>query len=375
LDADTLSDRAKVLAITRAENASNASFGDMEYEFWRNSILSGATTGAANIIGNNGNFVTEYALIRPAEATINALTGNKIKEGTTFGDLMGLYKGMIPGFKIGYKNALQAFMDEVPTVSGMKLDDTGVAIPGTAGRIIRTPQRLLLAMDEWAKGMIMHMEVGVQANMIGRGKNMTGSQLANFVRSQIENSDSQSWSNALEKAKELTFQTKPGAIANAIIKGRRTPGIGGFVARHVVPFVTTPTNILKTGLRRTPLGAIDAIAKKAKGELPSGQVLRRSSEQLLAWGTAMWLYGMVNSDSDEPPKITGSAAALNERGKRDLQYRTYPPQSIRIGDQWFSYARIEPVATSLSTMIDAMTKNNERFRPEKLENNDWLSEG
>jgi hypothetical protein len=53
------------------------------------------------------------------------------------------------------------------------------------------------------------------------------------------------------------------------------------------------------------------------------------------------------------PWITGSAV-LSDDKNRDLARRTFPPNSIRIGNTWYSYERIEPFATALSWTVDGI---------------------
>ncbi|MHC4621126.1 MAG: hypothetical protein ACYTEQ_25550, partial [Planctomycetota bacterium] len=55
-------------------------------------------------------------------------------------------------------------------------------------------------------------------------------------------------------------------------------------------------------------------------------------------------------DPDEP-WITGAATAARYN-TRQQAYRTFPPQSIKIGETWYSYSRVEPMATWLSLAVD-----------------------
>ena len=66
------------------------------------------------------------------------------------------------------------------------------------------------------------------------------------------------------------------------------------------------------------------------------------------------LYSLAKDkdDDDQPKWITGSTSL--RKGKREMQYRTAPPQSIRIGGKWYSYSRIEPMATSMALILDTI---------------------
>ena len=371
-------DRKKIATALRVINETKASFADKEFELWRNAILSAPTTQMANIIGNVFNSFYEYAILKPTESIINLLTGNQIKGGTTVEDVGKIYKSIFSGntWVTGWRNAVDAFINEQPVVVGSKIDmKSNAAISGKKGKIIRSPQRLLLAADEFAKGMIVQMELSAQAAMIGREQGLKGNELQNFINEQIQNTESDTWEKTLEKAKEITFQSKVGPIARNLMQIRNADGVTGYFARHILPFIVTPTNIVKTGVRRTPLGSFvlpSTLVKAYKGDLSQNQVTSRIAEQFIAWGTYFVLAALVNDkDEDGLPKfITGSSTTKTERGKRDLQYRTVPAQSIKIPgtDRWVSYSRIEPLATSLSLMVDLIHKDGN-----KIEEKTWTS--
>jgi len=74
-----------------------------------------------------------------------------------------------------------------------------------------------------------------------------------------------------------------------------------------------------------------------------------------AIGMAIWslVYGLLHADGDEP-LITGSVGEYG--GERDLQYRTNGgPMSIKLpGLGWRRYSGIEPLATTLAPIVDAI---------------------
>ncbi|MFM9958314.1 MAG: hypothetical protein ACKVZJ_09560, partial [Phycisphaerales bacterium] len=47
-----------------------------------------------------------------------------------------------------------------------------------------------------------------------------------------------------------------------------------------------------------------------------------------------------------------------DAGERAWQFRQAPPQSVRVGGKWVSYARIEPFGSSLALVIDAAQRIN-----------------
>ncbi len=45
--------------------------------------------------------------------------------------------------------------------------------------------------------------------------------------------------------------------------------------------------------------------------------------------------------------------------ENELAYRTAPPQSIRVGDTWYGYSRIEPFATQIAATVDLLKRHLE----------------
>lgn len=368
IGADGEVDLREVSEALRIVKSNQATMADKEFEFWRNSILSAIPTQGANVIGNTLNGAYQYGILRPVEAVMNAVTGNRIKGGTTFADLRSIYKAMLSSktWYTGWRNAVEAFVTELPVTEGVKVEQATSAIKGKKGRLIRIPQRFLLAADEFAKGLVVQTEVGAQAAMLGRQQGLEGDALDLFVQEQMNDPESQAWENAVTEARDITFQSRTGPVSRKLMELRNQGGMTGFVSRHIIPFIVTPTNIVKTGIRRTPLGSLAlpyTLYRADMGQISSQQALSRVAEQFVAWGLFAFLYSVANDldDDGQPKYITGSSPISSERGRRDFMYRNAPPQSIKLPgtDTWVSYSRIEPLATSLSTMIDLLQNPDE----------------
>jgi hypothetical protein len=113
----------------------------------------------------------------------------------------------------------------------------------------------------------------------------------------------------------------------------------------VFPFVRTPTNIAKETLKRTPLGFLN-VARKWK-DLTPGQRMTELSKPAVgsligagilaqAMGGDVTGGGPVNPDELEALKATG-----------------WQPYSVKVGDSWVSYQRLEPIAAIMGIAADA----------------------
>jgi hypothetical protein len=365
LDEKTLNDPAQMAEIVRQIQISNAGYGDMAYEYWRNAILSAPPTHAANILGNTLSTAWNYTAQKGTEALINAMVGRK--SGTTFKELPGMYRAMWGARQQAARNALMAFSTEQGSIEGIRLDDKGVAIPGKAGRVIRIPQRSLLAADEFSKSMIIQAELYSRAYQEAYAKGWRGADLDKRITQIIADPKSDMMADAIDEAKRLTFQAEPGEIANIFLKMRSLANSDhifvkafGWGVRYNLPFVTTPSAIFNMGLRKSPLGifrmAAQTLMGKYSGKENKNNLVRDAAEQVLAIAGIFALISMIN-DEDEygNPRITGSGpSGGKEPGKQQSEQRQYPSQSIRLGKSWYSYSRIEPLATAITHTIDTI---------------------
>lgn len=419
-DRDTMVRAMKLLAIYRGDR-----WGALE-EYWRNSILSGPQTQVANLAGNAAHAAWALVVERTVEAVTNTALLRPLfglEDGARTGELPRLWGGLLRGMMPGLRNGLRAWKTEEAVFEEQtgeqavdKLDaGRSVHIAGTKGRVIRWPQRLLLFADELSKTMIGHGEAAAQAYRLAKDEGLRGQDLEDRVQELLADHGSVAWLRAVDTARELTFQTPLGPIGEVALKAREAlripdtvlgtpiPVIGGFpIGFFIMPFITTPINIVKTGVRKSPLGSAATLMylyatinnrglkqtlqafTQAEAELrrleregnraearamrrsvrklreqlellqrnpPSMKLQKSVAEQAIAWTLTMVLAGLLD---DEEPIITGSSGGTYSPGKVELEQQAAPPQSIRLGDTWYSYSRIEPFATVLAGTVDAL---------------------
>lgn len=347
---DIIDTPEKVDHIGRILGANMASIGDKLYEYWINSILSGPSTHAANILGNTINATYELTGKRFTEALINTVT--KRKDGATFGEFKTMLQHL--DFKEAWRKAKRAW-DLETTGNGGKLETMRTAIGGRTGRIIRMPGRALRAADEFAKAVIYPIETAAMAYREGIAKGLSGQELSSYIEEQLTtpNSTAAKWGS--QRAAELTFTEDPGAAIRKMMEMREAGGWFGTALKMFFPFMQTPHNILKQGIRKSPLGVLSLLnegGKIIRGKRDfDGEFVARTAEQVLAWSALALIYGL--DDDDDLPFITGSSPRY---GSAEQQFKAnkIPPYSIRIGDTYYSYRRIEPLATGLALIADTV---------------------
>lgn len=350
---DQLMDDVLFSAYLRQAQANRASRADKVYEYWRNSILSGILTNVVNAFGNLVMLGTEFVVQRPAEALFNSAA--RKSDAPTFESIGEMYRHILPSLSRAGANLIKAWSTEQPTTSGMKVEEHGVAIPGLLGRIVRVPQRAMLAVDEWFKTIIQDSTRADYAIREANKHGLTGTERDEFIQYSMSSPESEANQKAFEESLRLTWQSTGNQVAEVILGARRKSGGTGWIFKFLFPFVTTPTNIITTGLRKSPLGTISLLWKGlvTKGyKDQSDLMVRDTTEQILTYATLWTLYSLSAGDDEHDPWMTGSVSA--EPLKRRFQYRNIPPQSVRIGNRWYSYARVEPFATIMTTTIDAL---------------------
>lgn len=362
LTAAELMDEAFVANIMQEISTARSGWGDVVHEWWRNAILSAPTTQIVNTVGNAGHAALEAFIQRPVEALINTVAKND--RAASFRSISAMYRAIVPSLNSANKAFIQSWKTEKP-VSGdsAKVEESNSAIPTKfGGKIIRTPQRLMMATDEWFKTVFMAMLTADYATrefdrLVKEGKQKESNR-EDYVLAQVDK-DSSSYAKAWEETLRWSFQQKPGHMAGAIMNWRNDPTFG-FLLKFIFPFVKTPANIISTGIRKTPLNAPFYIYKAATGKYSKEDAFRLGAEQAVGMVFMSLLYGMMEGDDDDPlnrPRITSSkkTTSISPAGEKEAEAQDYPPMSVRVGDKWVSYARLEPFATMTATMVDALT--------------------
>lgn len=394
-------DPKSTAAVARELHATRASLFDKVLEFWRQSILSGPQTAIVNTGSNIANTLYNLAPRRIVEAGVNdvlGIIGQGNKDAATFGELSVMARHIHHALARAGRNMVSAWNNEsriaeyqflaIPQqidFAGLKEDYVPPAIGGKFGKLMRSISfRHMTAADEFIKAFHGHLEAAAQAHRIAKQEKLTGSAYESRI-TELMQEGSEAWSRALAIAEDVTFQRKlntkdPRALAVLDkIASATKRGAGRYKAMSFFfPFVNTPTNIFKSAIEMSPVGGLLAVIdgaralkiKIARGNMTKEQAAIAASElydsarfvkdvtnQLISAGIYWAVAGMVEPDDDDDtglPRITGTTDWKSTRkGVRDNQYRTMPPQSIRLGDGTIvSYARIEPFSTVLAGVVD-----------------------
>jgi hypothetical protein len=328
-------------------NAAKIPLKDKLYEVFINGILANPLTHAVNATSNQIKSMSK-PVIRAVQAGIQ-----KPGEREVFiGEIPHQIIGMVEGINDGVRRALYMFQNGLTEDAVSKLEISHLpAIGGRTGEVIRIPTRLLGSVDEFFKAINETGELRATAYRIAKKEGKTGEEAIARMHELAQSPTVEMYDAAKRSAKEGTFQQDLGKAGGALMSLRdKWPGL-----RYIIPFIKTPTNIAKDALKTSPLGYAEVIRKLATGtykDLPANQVTED-----IAKATIGSMIAIPTAMAAMQGKITG--AAPKNQSERDAFYRDKEPYSIKIGDKWVSYRRLEPYGTVLGLIADFVQLKDE----------------
>src|SRR3546814_755482 len=140
-------------------------------------------------------------------------------------------------------------------------------------------------------------------------------------------------SKSLDYARYVTFQRPLGPVASKLsAMTTAAPSL-----KLILPFVRTPTNLIKFAGERSPFAPMmeswrkDFAAGGARRDLALAKVMVGSG------------IGAAIAELAAQGVITGSEP--KDRNRKGLQYAAgWQPYSVKIGDKYYSYKRLDPFA-------------------------------
>lgn len=301
-----------------------------------NSMLSSPNT---HIINTASNF-QGTGIIAPLEKTItgvldatrSALTGKPRKyaigEGATYAK----------GFYSSLGDASQRFIDVMrgkkplanPDIRQIPLATTG--IKKVVEKTLNLPLRLLEGMDQFFK-------VATEGGLASAEKYATSKGIIRVGENASEEATRRLFRGASNK--QGTLLNAIDSLTNAIMQVRNSDNpILSTIAKFTLPFVRTPTELLKQGIEYSPAGLTTLIGAGNKTEQLSKVII----------GTASVLGASMLLGQDRLTWATPTGA----KQKAEFLASGRQPYSIKIGDKWISYSKLHPAFAFNFAMIAAI---------------------
>ena len=329
-----------------AKAAQKPRWRDKLSEFYINMLLSGPQTHVVNMVSNTMTTLAqplEYATASAIGAARKAAFGKRANPDWVSGTEVGARTlGLIQGTKEGAKLFGRALKSGEASDFASKVEgEQFKAIKGIKGEAIRIPTRLLTAEDELFKGVARRMELNASAARIAKREGLKGADARQRAAELVADPTDEMYARALEYGRYLTFQQKLGPLASKI-SGLTNESL---VAKVFMPFVRTPTNLLKFATERSPAAPL---LREWRADFKAGGAKRdlAVAKMLLGTGFAATIYQMALDG-----KISGSAPS-DPKKKRLLYADGWQPYSVKVGDNWYSYKRFDPFSTTIGFAAD-----------------------
>lgn len=351
---------------------------DMLQEVRINGMLSGPVTHAINLTTS-----AIKTLTSPAE---RFLGGTPIFNGSRQGnealrqEAMDIYAGFLHYAGESFAMAMKALRGGdaiLDTMGASRLDnfDTGIItrdnvsawlgegrfrrrlpdsvkdhIAGFAdifGRIVRIPSRLMLGTDEFFKQLNYRSQVYASLRREGRARGFNEDQIAAYVDANFKKAFDEFGGAVIPQG---------GAEANQFLRYSRqqtwTQDLGQgtlmydayrFINQHpslkiVMPFVKTPSNIIRDFAAHTPwLRKVAAESKAALAQGGEAAAIENAKVSVGVMTATMFIsLGMSDMVTGSPPK--------DRKLREHLMNTGWRPYSFKIGDKYIEYKRVDPFA-------------------------------
>jgi hypothetical protein len=379
-----------------ARNAEQVSGPDMLFEAWINSLLGSPATHAVNMVGNSLT-INQAVIERYAAATYGAAErgaaralGKEATQGVSFSEANAFAQGQamatndamvafLKAMRSGEGSDIFGKMDYTPSITAQNINELPLAKTITSKFMqgdelvksnsqlahmidfmgeyyYRLPGRFLMAEDEFFKTMNyraqLHALAAREAFQTGASKEAQAARLQEILADPQLNAP-EVHREALEFAREQTFTTPPGEVAQKLSGFLNTARVGNVPAgRVVVPFFNVINNITKYTTARVPgLALVNPNSKTykdffspdpAKRQLVMGKWATGGS--LLGFGAWASLNGICTGRISDNFKMVSQI----EQGQGKKRYACHLPGT----DKMMNYNRLEPAGMLMAIAAD-----------------------
>lgn len=347
------------------EGAGKGAFGKALYQVWINGLLSSPKTHAVNMLSNSMTALWAIPERYMAAGISKAFYNGEIYAGETTAQAFGLVKGIRDGMKLIYLgnkadanksvgDIFDAFVQvegtQVNAISAEAFGLNSNSANGWVGygfdmmsKLVNAPGAALNNEDKLFKSVGYRMELQSLAYRQAMSEGLDGKAFASRVDDIIRNPPQNLKVEAIDASHYQTFTTPLGAAARQMLGGAAKTPLIGPIFKVVMPFVKTPTNIFKYTFERTPLAYGMG---KVKADIAAGGARAAQAHARVAMGSMVFLTMM---DMFSEGNITGAGPlgdSMNTtQGVRSTRRAVGapPPYSIKLGDRWYAYNRLDPI--------------------------------
>lgn len=347
---DSLKDPAQLT--TFADGYVKATTTEKVLEAWKAAILSGPQTHLANIMGNTSKWmldIPETAIAATFTAAQRKLAGDPL----TMAQFKARALAPLYGLQFGAMDALTV-AKEVALGKGESLEKADVyrtAIEGKKGEVIRLPFKALQVQDalfrtlaERAEAHIMAVDRAVKEGLHPDSKEFREA----VVKYTAEPETGLSEKAALEAVTRIEQ-----AGAEAVFSQRLGPrmetlqrAMAGHWSQLIIPFVRTPTNLVSWAIQHVP--GMNLMSGRWREDFAAGGERQAKAVARVTIGAGLATAAYVLASDG---LLTGGGNFDPEQ-RRTKTAAGWQPYSVKVGDAYYSYQRMEPVAKVLGIAAD-----------------------
>ncbi|MDP2206980.1 MAG: hypothetical protein Q8K65_11820 [Alphaproteobacteria bacterium] len=323
-------------------------------QLWLQGILTNPTTHVVNLLDSYTTGMMlgmeRFAAAYPKDSPV------ELREGISF------FAGWLNAHKMAFKNAAASFrtgevgmgmgkidLPRTPAWSREILDPKGKAgwlskaTEGYGLVLGKFSTNLLAAGDEFNKTLMFNAQMQALATRQGIAQGLEGQALKEHIaRAMTDPAAAPLRAEAVDFANYATYtkQLEQGIVKDYQQFVNRNP-----MARFATPFIRTPYNIFKFTFSRTPLGLL---SQNIRDDISAGGIRAATAQTRMAMGTGIIA---IAADMSMNGVITGNGPT--DPGVRSALRRTgWQPNSIKIGDTYYSYQRMGYLGTMLGMSAD-----------------------
>jgi hypothetical protein len=228
-------------------------------------------------------------------------------------------------------------------------------------RVAKAPSRLLMSSDEFFKQMNYRANLRAQILKTAREQGITDpGELAKRLTEDFQfgftpdggavNVKGTPGAQALEYARIGTFTNDLNyGIGQWLQEGANKHPM----VRVVLPFIRTPTNIIRYAWQRTPV--LGRFQKEMAEDLAAGGERGARAQAKIEMGYAAWTTAATLAASGV---ITGGGPADADL-RRQWKEAGYQPYSVKVGNRWVSYRRGDPSLAPMGLVADLVSMSGE----------------
>jgi len=393
---------------------------DMLREFWINNLLGGLPTQMTNILGGG-----LTSLLSGFEQSIGSLmTGRPdlakavIKHAVEIDTWMDSFRWAGESFKkddavlIPSSRPMEVRGDKAITSDAIGIDPDSEYYKtfNQIANVLRLPSRTLTTADEFfkqlnarraakykatieaidqgindPKGIAKYVQeklekvitqggelysqhtVAKQGFMAARQRELSDEATIKFVKKYVKKNFDENISALSKYAKDvaeevtMTKELDPKSISGTFHKFVSSNPVMSFI----FPFIRTPVNILTYAVDRSIFGVINPRnIRPLLADLKSANPATRAAAAGKATTTGIAMaahYAAFTAFSD---RLSGGGPR-DPKARKQLEDSGWQPYSIRIGDKWISYQRLDPLATVIGVYADMIDLQKENWEANK----------